>query len=79
MESAIETIASSGSPVLGAILVVLGFAYWKQGQELGRVQQARVDDANKVTQTMLALQDRWQATVGELSDAVQRLPGGPKR
>jgi hypothetical protein len=72
VEEAIGQLAGSG--VLGAILVVLGWAYHRQGQELAKVQEARVGDAKRVVETLLTLQDRWQGTVNDLTDAVHRLP-----
>lgn len=76
IEEAAHAIVSSGSPVLGAILVVLGYAYHKQGQSLAAVQESRVADAKKVAETLLSMQDRWQAVVSELTEAVQKFPGG---
>lgn len=72
MEEAVGQLAGSG--VLGAILVVLGWAYYRQGQELAKVQEARVGDAKRVVETLLTLQDRWQGTVNDLTDAVHSLP-----
>lgn len=74
MDEAARQIASSG--ILGAILVVLGTAYYRQGVALAAVQESRVADAQKVAQTLLAMQDRWQSVIGDLTDAVQRLPAG---
>lgn len=71
MDEAVRQIASSG--LLGAILVVLGVAYWKQSQALAAVQEARVADAQKVAQTLLSLQDRWQQAISELTKAVEKM------
>lgn len=74
MDEAVRQIASSG--LLGAIVVVLGIAYWKQAQALSAVQEARVADAQKVAQTLLSLQDRWQQSINELTKAVEKMNGG---
>lgn len=73
MDEAARQIAGHG--ILGAMLVVLSWAYYKQGQAFALVQEARVADAKKVAETLLALQDRWQDTVSELTEAVQKIPG----
>lgn len=71
MDEAVRQIASSG--LLGAILIVLGVAYWKQGQALAAVQESRVADAQKVAQTLLSMQDRWQQAISELTKAVEKM------
>jgi len=73
MDEAVNVIAQSGSPVLGAIVIVLGWAYWKQSQALASVQDARVADAQKVATTLLEMQDRWQTSLNDLTQAVERL------
>ncbi len=73
MDEAVNAIATSGSPVLGAIVIVLGWAYWKQSQALASVQDARVADAQKVATTLLEMQDRWQTSLNDLTQAVERL------
>jgi len=73
MDEAVNVIAQSGSPVLGAIVIVLGWAYWKQSQALSAVQDARVADAQKVASTLLEMQDKWQASLADLTQAVERL------
>jgi putative AlgH/UPF0301 family transcriptional regulator len=73
MDEAVNVIAQSGSPVLGAIVIVLGYAYWKQAQALSAVQEARVADAQKVATTLLEMQDRWQTSLNDLTQAVERL------
>jgi len=78
LEQAAETLLTTGSPVLGAVLVVLGWAYYKQGQALAGVQEARVADAKKVAETLLAVQDRWQTVVVELTEAVHNLQNGER-
>jgi len=71
VDEAIRQIASSG--LLGAIVIVLGVAYWKQSQALAAVQEARVADAQKVAQTLLSIQDRWQQAVADLTKAVEKM------
>jgi hypothetical protein len=58
---------------LGAVIVALGFAFWKQGITLKTTQEARVEDAKKVTATLLELNDKWNTTVGALAQAVNEL------
>lgn len=79
MDEAVSAIATSGSPVLGAILVVLGYAYWKQAQALASVQEARVQDAQKVASTLLEMQDKWQTSLNDLTQAVERLSAAPSK
>jgi hypothetical protein len=71
LEEVGTTLASSG--VLGAITVALGWAYWRQAQKLAEVYEARVRDAQAMTQTLLTEQRTWQETVGELRDVIARL------
>lgn len=71
LESFAGQIASSG--VLGAILVVLGYAYWKQGEALAAAQAARVADAQRVASTLLEMQAEWLGAINELTEAVRVL------
>jgi Flp pilus assembly protein protease CpaA len=71
LEEALRQVAATG--VLGAILVVLGLEYRKQSAALAAVQQARVDDAKRVAETLLALNEKWQTAINELTNAVERL------
>lgn len=77
MDEAVNAIATSGSPVLGAIVIVLGWAYWKQSQALAAVQDARVQDAQRVATTLLEMQDKWQTSLNDLTQAVERLSAAP--
>ena len=47
-----------------------------QGQSLAAVQQARVDDAKKVAETLLAMNEKWLTSVNDLTNAVERLASG---
>lgn len=58
---------------LGAIIVALGFAYMRQAKVLKETQESRVADAKKVADTLLAINDRWHATIGQLTTAVNEL------
>ena len=69
--SAVETLVAAGP--LGAIIVVLSVAYWRQGLALKTTQEARVEDAKLVTKTLLELNDKWNTTVNTLTTAVDRL------
>lgn len=71
MEKVIEVLAASGP--LGAILVVLGVAYWRQAVELRRVNEARTADAQKVASTLLEIQRETLKALNELTEAVGRL------
>ena len=71
MEGAAETLIAAGP--LGAIILALGVAYYKQGVALKLAQEARVDDAKKVTSTLLELNDKWNGSVNALTTAVDRL------
>ena len=73
MENAAETLIAAGP--LGAIIAALGVAYWRQGMALKDAQEARVADAKLVTRTLLELNDKWNATVNNLTAAVDRLGG----
>jgi hypothetical protein len=68
---AARQIVSSG--LLGALLVVLGLEYRKQGLALAAVQEARVADAKKYAETQLLNNERWQASVNDLAGAIERL------
>lgn len=67
----LSTLLSAGP--LGAIIVLLCYALWRQTGELRASQEARVADAKKVTDTLLMLNDKWNTTVVELTDAVKEL------
>lgn len=67
----ISTLLSAGP--LGAIIVLLCYALWRQTGELRASQEARVEDAKKVTDTLLKLNDKWNTTVTALTDAVKEL------
>lgn len=71
MEGAAETLVAAGP--LGAIIVALGVAYWRQTIALKAAQEARVEDAKLVTKTLLELNDKWNTTVNALTTAVDRL------
>lgn len=73
VEDVTSVLLNSGSPVLGAVVLVLGYAYWKQAQALATVQEARVQDAQRVATTLLEMQDKWQASLNDLTQAVERL------
>ncbi len=70
MDETFRQIASSG--ILGAILVVLALEYRKQSQALAAVQEARVTDAKKYAETQLSNNERWQASVNDLTGAIER-------
>lgn len=75
MDPVTETLVSAGP--LGAIIVVLGVAYWRQGKALSEAlkeaQEARVQDAQKVTKTLLELNERWLVAINALTAAVNEL------
>jgi len=71
MEGVTDVLVSAGP--LGAVIVALGFAFWRQGLTLRATQEARVDDAKKVAATLLELNDKWNTTVGSLTQAVNEL------
>lgn len=81
MESAIGHILGQG--LLGAIVVVLGFAYWqlqnRHKQDVERLQgqykqamEDRVADAKKVTETVLAVNEKWAQTIDAHRQAIDR-------
>lgn len=59
--------------VLGAIIVALGGGIIWQTQQLKRAQDARVNDAKKVVQMLLELQEKWNEQVNHLRQAIDRL------
>ena len=71
MDAAAETLISAGP--LGAVIIALGVAYWRQALTLKATQDARVDDAKKVSNTLIDLNDKWNTTIGALSSAVHQL------
>ena len=68
---AISAFLSAGP--LGAVIIALGIALQRLNAQLKEAQDARVDDAKKVTKTLLELNDKWNATVTELATAVREL------
>jgi hypothetical protein len=71
MDEVTQTLLQAGP--LGAVLVAAGvYIFWLHRQ-LKAVQDSRVTDAQKVVTTLLALNDKWQSTIGDLSTAVDRL------
>lgn len=66
-----ETLLAAGP--LGAIILALGVAYWRQGLALKEAQEARVEDAKMVTQTLLELTGQWNTAINALTAAVDRL------
>jgi len=71
MEAATGTLISAGP--LGAIIVILFIAYWRQSKALAEAQQARVADAQKVTTDLLELNEKWLVTLNSLTAAVHEL------
>ena len=71
MDEAVTTIIQSG--LSGALLVILGIAYWRKEQDLKASQEARVADAQKVAKDSLEREDKWQDLISELTRAVERL------
>lgn len=71
MEDAVSAIVSSGIP--GALLVVLGVAYWRLSQQLSAVQEARVTDAKKVAEDALEREEKWLNVLKDLTGNVARL------
>ena len=69
--SLIETMLRTGP--LGAVIVALAIAFWRQSIELRRVETSRVEDAKKVTQTLLEINDRWNAAIAGHAQAIEKL------
>jgi hypothetical protein len=68
---AVDALLSAGP--LGAVIILLGYALVKVSSALKEVQDARVEDAKKVSQTLLDLNDKWVEAIGALTDAVKEL------
>jgi hypothetical protein len=51
----------------------MGVAYIRQAKVLKETQEARVADAKKVADTLLSINDKWHATMGQLTSAVNEL------
>lgn len=73
METAelIGTLLSAGP--LGAVIVAMGIALWRQTGELRVSQEARVQDAQKVADMLLNLNDKWNASITELTTVIKEL------
>lgn len=71
MEEALQTLGAAGP--LGAVVLVLGWAYWQISLELKRVQEARVSDAQKVAKEALEREEKWVNALQELTEAISRL------
>lgn len=69
MEDAVAAIVSSGIP--GALLVVLGYAYYRLSQDLKASQEARVTDAQRVSKDVLDREDKWVAVLTDLTNAIE--------
>lgn len=62
--------------ILGPIVVVLGYMLYRSQQQLNKVQGARVSDAQKVVDRLLALQqsiDNNTAATQEMRQDLERL------
>lgn len=70
MEGALSTLAQTAP---GAIIVLLVGAVIWLAQKLVSVQEARISDAKKVAEDALKREDKWHGSLGELTDAVERL------
>jgi len=75
MEDAATDAAAAliGQGVLGALVILLTLACWRLVVALQKAQNDRVDDAKRVAQTLLDLNDKWNASVNSLTQAVDRL------
>lgn len=62
-----------GAGPLGAVIAAMGYALWRQTGELRASQEARVQDAQKVADMLLNLNDKWNASISELADAIKEL------
>lgn len=71
MDEAVSTLATQG--VLGALVIVLGFACWRLYVALEKANAARVKDAQEVAKFMLGENEKWSRVIGELSAAVRDL------
>lgn len=77
MEQVVTALLAHGP--LGIALVALGFAFWKQSEQLKEVQAARVEDAKKTITTLLELVDKQHGVIRALTEAVQELKGAIER
>lgn len=66
MESWIQTILDQG--LLGALLLVLGYAYYKKDQQVSQLQEMRIQDLYKREE----LSERVFRIAEELSKALKR-------
>ena len=77
MDEAVSAIVSSGIP--GALLVVLGYAYWKKEQDFKATQEARVADAQKFAKDSLEREDKWVGVLTDLTNELERANAGRTR
>lgn len=77
MEAVVSALLAHGP--LGIALVALGYAFWKQGDQLKEVQAARVEDAKKTVTTLLELVEKQHGAIRTLAEAVQELRGAFER
>jgi hypothetical protein len=68
-KSVIEVILQYGG--LGAVLIVVGFAYFKKDQALVAEQQLRIKDAHDYLTLAMKLQESVISAVNKLSDIVE--------
>jgi len=69
--SAIGEIASQG--ILGAICVILLVATWRIYMHLQEVQKSRVEDAQKMTETMVEIQREHTSTISTMTAVIASL------
>jgi hypothetical protein len=71
VETALQVLAEAGIP--GAVIIIMGWAVFTLQRENTRLAEARVEDAKKVSSDALAREDKWVATLGELTDAIKEM------
>lgn len=67
-KSIVEVILQYGG--LGAVLIVVGWAYFKKDQALVAEQQLRIEDAKQYLALAMRLQESVISAVNKLSDIV---------
>lgn len=68
-----EWLHPLGNLILGPVVVGVAIFAARVQKRLDEVQAARVEDAKKVTSTLLDLTERWHGVIGELSQTVREL------
>lgn len=70
-EPVVTALLNAG--ILGPILIAIGWYTLRLQSQLKDSQEKRVEDAQRVVEQMLQLNDRWNESIGELTGSFNEL------